>query len=1625
MPTKTDRILGYLPETFITSPRPEVLYPLVDAFGNELLLGENSLAAIMLSHWVDFADKNASQINDLEKLAALYGLAPWREESGETLETVEEFREHLKRYVRTYLEGTVTVQGILRVTAETLGLRIAADEADQLDRWWTRTNDAVVTTESPRNDAAVRLNFERRSASGSSASPAQMTGSVDLSEGVNLQGTNILRVKVDGAFHEINLTEGLAPTATLTLQQIVEVINRAPLPAIASHDGRHLSLSSTSGGPAGKLEIVSGPNDAAPRLLGLAARSYHGAPATRAEFKSNVDLTNPVDLSNERYLRLQIDGTNLAEIDVAGPDPSNTTLNNIRDRINDAFPELNVADHDGKHLILRSPKKGLESRISVLFAAAQDAAGKILGVSSLVEIGNEAKPARVDSTRDLRTTIDLSERSNIRLRIDGTGPLTINCAGVNSEKTQRTEILEAINAAFQKQVAVTNDRGISVISPVAGPASEIVFEPPNSRDATLDIFGIGPLIFKGSAPTVARLVAAPTLTGNGIDVRANNLLLLALDGGSAVEIDLREAAQTLDEARALPLNRVTDHINQAFAPAQVASTDGEKLFLTSPRSGGVSKVEVLARETTRKRRFVTRAIVTDEAAQQVFGFIEKTSRGTPPTSASLAGDIDLSLSADLTTTRFLRLQVDGFPAVEIDCAGGRPRATTLAEVISRINSALRTVGLTVDVAKSDGKHLRLLSPSQGATSRIAILPPRVALDKLLGVEPGTFRGADATSVNFTGTADLSAGVALPANAKIKLGIDGAPAAEIVLNGSTPIRRSPFEIANAINTFFKAQVATTDGRLLELHSAKKGANSQIKFEVPAADDVTRAIFGIAGPREYHGAVATRARVTGKRDLSGSTDLSVFRSLVVSFDGAAELIVDCASKAPDPKAVTLSQIVEAIGTNASASPEGKFLILTSPSAGPTAQVSLHDFPDVDASRKLLGSSPVTATGESGLPARITGEKSLIAPVNLSRRGALRIAVDGSRTADIDVTGSVPAKTTPEEIVNRINRQFPNLATLDADSHLQLTSPTTDSASSVSLEPVRVLEVLEYPSRATPPLAFLVKHNDIWSVVNDGVTDTDAEIRITAPHGTVGPTVVNSGVDWSVHLFVVLELRETIRLFRDAQLGLQAEIIRPDGKRLLVAGSKIQSGPLGAQAVVPFDRPWDLSGRPPSLQLNNAEASGIVRLKALTDSKITVEIDEGDIKPLEPQTPAADGKPGRLVGRLINYKSDFRLVNADGEPIATLLPGSDVNLQLNVQRVVRVEGPIHSGSPPVILVQAIARLFDVKIYGVTDDKPLELYRGVSIGVGIGDSDSLVRQINGASARATASALVRAEELDKAIVLSIPPGKTTFRYLDCVGSRFNRARFNYSRFPDGVCGERGVFNVSRFNNSPPERIRPVFTTKPPFPEPPVKVEFRSNRFTAGSFVVNLPADLPPRFGARFNEARFGTDQPEVYAGAVAEPEDDDKFLVKLISPPSGDKSNLVKAKLVGNLETGFTAVHMPFRKLEFLRLGGAGRPARLYLKEDGLTKFILLEAREEGAWGNEIAVSARQAGAAIYDVSISYRGGRVEQARSIVLGAIKETVQELLQPGPSGVLQAKAAGVRVDVTRERAEYDQSTITP
>ena len=70
---------------------------------------------------------------------------------------------------------------------------------------------------------------------------------------------------------------------------------------------------------------------------------------------------------------------------------------------------------------------------------------------------------------------------------------------------------------------------------------------------------------------------------------------------------------------------------------------------------------------------------------------------------------------------------------------------------------------------------------------------------------------------------------------------------------------------------------------------------------------------------------------------------------------------------------------------------------------------------------------------------------------------------------------------------------------------------------------------------------------------------------------------------------------------------------------------------------------------------------------------------------------------------------------------------------------------------------------------------------------------------------------------------------------------------------------------------------------------------------------------------------------------------------------------------------------------------------------------------------MTARKAGPARFDVTVSYPGARFENARQVALGGehLPVLTDDLLRPGPVGVLQAKAAGIYAKVTRDRAEPD------
>jgi hypothetical protein len=486
-------------------------------------------------------------------------------------------------------------------------------------------------------------------------------------------------------------------------------------------------------------------------------------------------------------------------------------------------------------------------------------------------------------------------------------------------------------------------------------------------------------------------------------------------------------------------------------------------------------------------------------------------------------------------------------------------------------------------------------------------------------------------------------------------------------------------------------------------------------------------------------------------------------------------------------------------------------------------------------------------------------LVAPVDLSERSVIRLSVDGGAPVEVDIAGAAPSSTSLDEIVTRINAVFPNLASATDDDRLRLTSPSRGENSHLELQPLRVLELIDYPPTplADPPAeaenpARVILPGDKWSVVNDGAADASIEVELSAPHGVFGPQVVNYAMGQRVRILEVVRPGERLKLRCDDESGLECELIDADDHARQVDHSKIQVLPIGPQVTV------------------------------------------------------------------------------DSQPIDTTL---------------------------------------------------------------------------------------------AAVLTLPRGRSDWSYMECYSSRFDCARFNAATFAGGRCTERGIFDVSRFKEKSLELA--VFSSRSPFSDPPVEIRFSWQSHRPGAFVVNLPADLPERFGGRFNQARFAhagekPDEGEQFHGVVTEPKSDPDYLqTRINTGPNPSKLVRAGADVVGRVPIGFEAATMPFRKPRSLTLGTETQPAKIYLAEKDVSGFIELSARSAGSWGNSIQVVARKAGPALFDVTIKFAGARFENARLVAMGGehLPASVEEMLKPGPMGILQAKAAGIRASVTRDGVE--------
>lgn len=1612
MPTKTDRILSYLPGTFRATPKPTAVFSFVDAFGSELQDAENSLAALMAAHWVDHADRNAEIIDDLERMAALYGLSPRPDE------TVEEFREHLKRYIRTFLEGTVTIQGLFRVAADTLGLRIL-DNYDEMDTWWDRSEDLVTLLPDRTSAAPLLFGASGVEIVGEPARSASITGAVDLSAGVDLREAGMLRVKIDdGAVIEVDLTAAAATPEAVQLVEMIAAINAAAGLDAAAAEGVYLRLSSPTSGTDSRIELVEGAGDASISVLGVQPYTYLGAGLSAAQVNGTVDASAGFDLSADRFIRIQFDLGPFYEIDCAGPDPANTTLDQVADAINSATG-IAAASHDGTFLSLTSPTEGLTSVIAFQKPAAQDATNRLFGAAKTVYVGQNEAPARFTGTADLARGIDLSEAAILQFVIDGGATIVVDAAGVDPAQTSINEITAAINAEAGAALATHNGRFISLTSPTVGPASSIVFETPANDNGTPAIFGLAPRIYKGADAASAQFKGKIPLD-QGINVWAQYQLAINLDGAAPVHVDLRcDAADpsqvTLDELIAL--------INSALGEP-VASHDGMYLSLASIRTGVQSRIHLPELEVKSSHPFVTRAFVRDEATFDAMGFVNREAEGTAGSHASIKGLRDLARGVDLREVRFIRLGIDGYRPFDVDCAGARPRATLLDEIMEAINTAWQAASglVNIDIASHDGKYIQLDSNMVGAASRIAFETPQAtdALSVLLGVAAGTYRGEDARRISYFSTINLSEGIVLPVNAALRMGVDGGAPVDIPFD---EIKASDDEVLSLsrivlhINAKLGVNIATHDGVRLVLTTVKRGAEAELVFEMPAGEDATPLLLGFAAPRAYTGAAATPGQVTGLQDLTGGVDLSVRYLLRLSIDGGAAVDIDCRAEAADQSAVSASEIVAAINNatgESIASEHDHHLVLTSPSTGQSSRLLVEVIESPDARSKIFGDAPISVTGEDALPAELIGEVDLSRPIDLSQRDVMRISLNDGRPVDIPVAGPTPTETEGIEVVDALNAVIPGLAQLSDENKLILTAPTAGEESRLAVMPIRAFEMREYASGPAQQLSKALHHGERFVVTNNGAAASDAEVDIYASTGVFGPALVDIQAEMQLRLHTVLRRGERARIYQDAAGRLAASIQRRDGQVEPVDRTALLAGPIGVQAVVPFEGEWHLAGttaRPSAIQLHNPATDHLVILRAHVKPGPCDTLRAAvSLSSTISESAVIHDMAYRMVGRLDHDGGAYRLVDADANILGEVRLAQDMDLEPWLGMVVQAVGQLLEGTPPVMIGARVNRLFDVTITSSDDTLTPESFEGVTIGVDDHAPESLNWRVNIGSAR---SALVKATSFRLADALALQRGRTEQVVMMCRVARFNDAWFNEDVFAGGICHEVGVFNASRFANAPPEAIAAVFADLTKEDPATIDVTTRWTALQPGTCELNLPLDLPEHWGGRFNHARFGlsASEPELFEDVVSEPVADPQHFANIIGATG---SAFITAETVQTVPLGWSAVPLPFRKSQYLTLGNDTQGARLYVFEDDVPGYIKIEAKEAGAQGNKLFITARKSGPAQFDVAVQFDGGRFERARSVVLGdPVPALSAELMQPARVGVLQAKAGGIRIQVSR------------
>jgi hypothetical protein len=767
--------------------------------------------------------------------------------------------------------------------------------------------------------------------------------------------------------------------------------------------------------------------------------------------------------------------------------------------------------------------------------------------------------------------VDLSERSLVRIGLDGAQPVAVNCAGADPAKTTLEEVVTIFNAAFGPEFVRTDGRVLTFTSRVAGRKGELIFGAVPEGDALRDVIGFGPRVFTGKAAVPASVTGTVNLSG-GVDLTGSRKIGLIVDDQPlrVIELPIPLIRQPLPGERAevirrTPLSADPDDppdvaertlvkaIN-AVVGQDIASRNETQIILTSKEIGADSRIAIVPLDREVRTRFLSRTAILDEASQAILGFVERRANGVDATRARVAGTIDLRFGIDLREDRWLRIALDGRPSVEFSCAGRRPQATSFEDILDALDRNLPDL-----VVDTNPKSLTLTSPTAGAASRIRFEPVRArdALNRLFALEPVEVRGQDAGTVAFIGTADLSKGVDLPPGAAVKIGIDAVAPIEVTLNtGTTAVKRTLSEIVSALNEAFKGAFASHDGRVMTLTSRDRGEASTLSFETPAAADATAAVFGIKAPRLYQANKERPAVVTSAKDLPDEIDLTNRRFLRISINGGAAKVVDCGVASADPAKAAIDEVRSAINRafNGLAHVDGRRLVLRTLTKGSGSRIALQAHIAGDARRAVFGDVPDDTRGTAGAPAEIVGDLSLSSPLNLFEHHHLRLSVDGARPVEIDVAGATAEQTTLGEIVEKINLVLPDVASRTPNRQLRLRGRVAGSSGTIAVVPRRFIELIEFPVAEERVETGQLGNGDKVTVLNTGVAEATARIELTSLHGTAEPSLVNHRSGKRVTLNLAMAAGDRA-LFEQGDEGLRVTLISPFTQPRLLTKNEIR--------------------------------------------------------------------------------------------------------------------------------------------------------------------------------------------------------------------------------------------------------------------------------------------------------------------------------------------------------------------------------------------------------------------------------------------------------------------------------------